>query len=381
MPAGYIDGNLNWSTNWDDLTAPDHSFYGLALGSEDALYGAFSSTQSGVARTLYTKSGVPVPGIYWDYLTTDLDAGVRFSGEPNSLNVSSRTLWAIDDRDYDPATKEGCLWAFGDTLASAGPWLIEPENKGVLGCDPVSGKNQEVDLRWQQLSLASVYEIELARDIAFSLEITEAEPSTNPYYEPPVLTRPAYRILPGVLPESNARYYWRLRVRQAATGQVIRSRWSARDSFSIEPGLPVVARYLGLQAVRPLDGRANMPASSIAFSWTSFKDATEYEFILAKDAALKDILVRETVPTTAYRFSGKLDYGSSYFWQVSATKPIPSEPSAVFSFNTAARPDPTPAAPLPDTELLRWLQVSILINILGLVSVIGLIIFFRSRRV
>jgi hypothetical protein len=85
--------------------------------------------------------------------------------------------------------------------------LIEPEDRTALGCDPVSGRNQEVALRWQQLSLADAYEIEIARDEDFSLRITEAEPQTNPYYEPAMVTSPAYRIVPGILPEANTTYY------------------------------------------------------------------------------------------------------------------------------------------------------------------------------
>ncbi len=187
--------------------------------------------------------------------------------------------------------------------------------------------------------------------------------------------------MPGILPEANSTYYWRIRVRQAATGQVIRSHWSEEGSFSIKAGLPVVSPHLGAQALKPVHGASNIPASSVAFSWTSFKDATEYELVLAKDSALTDILARESLPTTAYRYSGRLDYDTSYFWQVAATKPVPSEPSPVFSFTTAARPSPPPAAPPPYYELLQWLQASVLINMLGFVIIIAMVILFRNRRI
>ncbi len=378
--GGIYRWSLNRSDSWDDMAPPNHSFYGIALGNRGALYGACSSTESGVDRTLYARSGIPKPGVYWDYVTTGLPASVQFRTEPSSLSISTHTLWAIDARDYNPAGNEGCLWAFTDTLAKAGPRLLEPDNMMALGCDPVSGRNEEVDLGWQQLSLADAYEIEIAKDEAFSLRITEAEPTTNPYYEPAMVTRPAYRILPGILPEANETYYWRLRVRQAATGQVIRSQWSEKSSFSIKAGLPVVSPHLGAQALKPAHGGGNMPVSPVAFSWTPFKGTTEYEFVLAKDSALQDILARETVPTTAYKYSGRLDYDSDYFWQISATKPVPSEPSPVFSFTTVPRPSPTPATPPPFYELLRWLQISVLINVLGFVLIVAMVILFRSRR-
>jgi hypothetical protein len=376
--GGIYRWSLNRSYRWDDMAPPNHSFYGIALGIQGALYGAYSSTESGIDRSLYARSGIPKPGVYWDSITTGLVAGVRFSTEPSAISISESSLWAIDARGYDPADDEGCLWAFTDTLARAGPRLIEPEYGTALGCDPVSGRNQEVDLRWQQLSLADAYELEIARDEDFSLRVIEAEPQTNPYYEPPVVTSPAYRIVPGILPEANTTYYWRVRVREATTGQVIRSHWSEKSSFSIKAGLPVVSPYIGAQDLKPAHGADNIPVSSIAFSWTPFKGVTEYELVLAKDPALTDIIVRENLPTTAYRYGGRLDYDTSYFWQVSATKPLPSEPSPVFSFTTTANPKPPPTTPYD--KLLHWLQISTLINVFGFIAIAATLILFRSRR-
>ncbi len=382
--GGIYRWSLGRSDSWEDMAAPNHSFYGLALGNRGALYGVYSSPESGIDRTLYPRSGIPKPGVYWDSITTGLAASVKFSTEPNSLSISENTLWTIDARDYDPADNEGCLWVFTDTLAGAGPRLIAPENMTALGCDPVSGRNQEVDLRWQQLSLADAYEIEIARDEDFSLRITEAEPQTNPYYTPAMVTNPAYRILPGILPEANNTYYWRVRVRQAATGQVIRSHWSADGSFSIKAGLPVTSPHLGAQTLKPGHGASNMPVSFVAFSWTPFKDSTEEEFVVAKDSALTDIIVQESLPTTAYKYNGRLDYDTCYFWQVTATKPVPGEPSPVFSFTTIAKPSPASTPSLPYYQILHLLQASVLINILGfiiLIILVTVIIILMKRRI
>ena len=180
---------------------------------------------------------------------------------------------------------------------------------------------------------------------------------------------------------ANSTYYWRVRVRQVATGQVIRSYWSEAGSFSIKAGLPVVSPYLGAQALNPIHDADNIPISFIAFSWTPFKEATEYNFVLATDSALTDIIVQESLPTTAYRYSGRLDYDTPYFWQIAATKPLPSEPSPVFSFITASKPSTPPEAPSLYGQLLQWLQISVLINILGFVIIVAMMILFRSRRI
>ncbi len=378
--GGIYRWSLGRSSIWDDLAPPDHSFYSVHLGSSGPVYGAFSSVNSGVDRAIYPRSGIPKPGVYWDSVTVGLAPNVQFSGEPDAMAISETTLWAIDTRDYDPAIGVGRLWAFTDTLAGRELRLIEPAYGAELGCDPVSGRNEDIGLYWEQLSLADAYEVEIARDEDFSLRITEAEPPDNPYYGPPAVTNPAYRILPAALPEANATYYWRVRVREAATNQVIRSYWSETGSFIIKAGLPVSAPHIGAQALNPAHGDGQIPISFIAFSWTPFKETTEYKFVLAKDSALTDIVVLENLPTTAYRFSGRLDYDTDYFWQVTATQPLPGEPSPVFSFTTV----PEPAAPQESVplygQLLHWLQISVLINILGFVVIAGVMIVLRNRR-
>jgi hypothetical protein len=92
------------------------------------------------------------------------------------------------------------------------------------------------------------------------------------------------------------------------------------------------------------------------------------------------MVVQENLLTTAYKYSGRLDYDTGYFWQVTATKPLPSEPSPVFSFTTV----PEPAAPQDSapvySQLLNWLQISVLVNILGFVVILGMMIIFRNHR-
>ncbi len=379
--GGIYRWNLGKSHSWDDLSPPNHSFYGIASSGRGVVYGAYCSAESGTDRALYPRSGIPKPGIYWDSLATGLASGVEFTIEPSAITASVSSLWAVDARDYSPAIGQGCLWAFTDTLARTGPKLIEPNIGAVVGYDPVSGKNQEVALRWQQLSLADGYEIEIARDAAFSLRVTEAEPAANPFYQPAVLTSPAYRIPPGVLPEADTTYYWRVRVRQAATSQMIRSHWSEKGSFSVKAGFRVVSPYLGAQALEPVHGARDIPVSAVAFSWTPFQGAKEYEFVLARDSALREKLAQETVMTSAYIYRGRLDYATTYFWQVAATKPVPSEASPVFSFTTVAQPLP-PMPSEPYYQLLHWLQASVLVNVFGFITLVAMVIlFFRSRRI
>jgi len=379
--GGIYRWSLGRSSAWDDLAPPNHSFYSVHISSDGPIYGAFSSPGSGVDRALYPRIGVPKPGVNWDSLSVGLAANVLFSSEPDAMELSENTLWAIDARNYDISTGVGQLWAFTDPLAGPGLRLISPAYGSSVGCDPVSGRNQDVDFAWEQLSLAEDYEFEIAKDEDFNFRVAEAEPATNPYYTPPSLTNPAYRILPGLLPEANTIYYWRVRVRQAATGQVIRSYWSDTGSFNIKAGLPVAASHLGAQALRPEHGACTVPISFVAFSWTPFKETTEYKFLLARDSALTDIIVEEYVPTTAYKYNGRLDHDTDYFWQVTASKPLPSEPSPVFSFTTIPEPPATQTSAPLYQQLLQWLQISVLLNVFGFFGVVALTIMFWRRRI
>ena len=42
------------------------------------------------------------------------------------------------------------------------------------GADPVTGRNQQVDLAWEQLCLATGYELQIAKDKDFTLRINPA---------------------------------------------------------------------------------------------------------------------------------------------------------------------------------------------------------------
>jgi hypothetical protein len=154
---------------------------------------------------------MPKPGVAWDCLIVGLENNVTpegydncdegrtgvddtwpvFTLEPSSLKAcgcctldTDTTLYAIDDADYaartvildepccppDPApcpycatVKGGLVWAFTDCVAKKGPALITAD-KTLIGCDPVSGRAQEVNLCWEQLCVADAYDIEIAKN-------------------------------------------------------------------------------------------------------------------------------------------------------------------------------------------------------------------------
>ena len=161
---------IDESTAWEELEPPNSEFYGLAQRN-DVLYGVWhipgSPTESGVDRTLYPRAVVP-PALEWDDLTAELPTPppppapppplVSFTCEPSALKIASNDyndLWAIDDKPYNwrAVPKDGCLWAYTDTIAKVGPWTTAPASGDFIPVDPVSGRAKEVNFKWRRSAM------------------------------------------------------------------------------------------------------------------------------------------------------------------------------------------------------------------------------------
>ncbi|HUS04467.1 MAG TPA: hypothetical protein VMY79_02975, partial [Dehalococcoidia bacterium] len=118
---------------------------------------------------------------------------------------------------------------------------------------------------------------------------------------------------------------------------------------------------------------------SPGFSWRGFPQTTKYEFVLARDADLTQVVVKEKVPASAYIYSGQLDWGTTYFWQVKAIEPVPSEPSDVGIFTvmpeqpTAAATPPAVPPVIPLTPLWIWAVIGVLSLLVIVVIVLCLV--------
>ena len=273
-----------------------------------------------------------------------------------------------------------------ETQAISGPATDQtlPPEQTLVGSDPVSGQGEEVDLRWEQLCLSAEYQVQIAKDPDFRILVVDTGP-----YAPASLTSPgAYYPAGGQASspssltgwsnlEAAHTYYWRVRVRQAASGQHILSPWSEVQSFTVKPGTQIASTSYGIQPIYPNNGLNTSPIKSVSFSWSPLNDTTEYRFVLAKDAAMTQVLADANVTTTAYNYEGQLDYGQVYFWRLMALEPAPSDWSTTFSFRTEAAPTP-PAIPMPPT-IPMWVWFFIAIGLILIVVVIVLIFIMRRR--
>jgi hypothetical protein len=136
-----------------------------------------------------------------------------------------------------------------DSAAASAPAVSAPAESEVvdeggqtIGKDPVSGRNQQVDFGWEQYCYSSEYQLQIAKDPECTLIVLDTGAFAPASSMAPAAYFPAGGLAasPSSLTgwaglEAGHTYYWRVRVRQAATGQYIRSPWSEVKSFTIEP--------------------------------------------------------------------------------------------------------------------------------------------------
>jgi len=397
------DGIWRWaiglSTAWGQIDesvtrlGKGQCISGLVTGEEGTLYTLRAEPLGGDAGGM-TRSLNPGEPCIWhvefDIVNATLPADTVFDPLliiPNTLphlklseGTAQNELWSVD-------TANNIIYRFQDNLCKVGPFTID---SGVIGCDPVSGRAQEVNLCWEQLSLADAYDIEVAKDADFSIRIIDwvAEDAITGFLVSASVTSPCtYFPAGGAVAEGSAIaqwgnlecghiYHWRVRVRHAATTEVIRSPWSEVRNFTVKTGLPVRAEYYGPRLLSPDNGCIGCPVKPASFSWSPFKETTRYRFVLANDAAMTQVIAQATLNTTAYEYKGTLDYSTNYFWRVMALEPVPSDWSATFCFQTESSPALlSPPAELPATPSWIWMIISI-----GVILVIATLTLISKTR-
>jgi hypothetical protein len=397
------DGIWRWvighSTEWEQIDESvtrlgmGQRISGLITGDEGTLYALRSEPVDGAGAGGMTRSlnpsQLPTTQVEFDIVNATLPVGATFDPLlifPNTLphlklagNAVQNELWSVDTANH-------IIYRFQDNLCKLGPFTIA---SGEIGCDPVSGRAQEVNLCWEQLSLADAYDIEVAKDKDFSIRIIDwvAEDAVTGFLIPASVTAPcAYFPAGGAAAggselavagnlECGHTYSWRVRVRHAATTEVIRSPWSEIRSFTVKTGLPVRAEYYGPRLLSPNNGCIGCPVEPASFSWSPFKETTKYRFVLAKDAAMTQVIAQATVATTAYEYKSTLDYSTNYFWRVMTLEPSPSDWSATFSFQTEPAPTPLPtSAEASTTPLWVW----VVIGIGAILVIVTLVLIFKT---
>ncbi len=385
---------INQSQRWDIIrrTAAGRQISGMA-SVKGIIYGLWHTAAGGSGAERSLDPAVSLTSLEWDTLQAGATTA-RFDITPTALkySISDTTviLWTIDTAPAAP--QDNTVMVYFDCLAWNRPNLTL-SNNAVIGCDPAAGRNQEVNFTWDDICADNRYQLQIAKDDKFTLRVFDSS-DAFPFLLPPDITSPSlvyfaggggtFPALAGIpVPELECGhgYYWRVRARAAVTGDVIRSPWSESRAFTIKAGFRVTTPYYGPQLLAPDNGcgcPCNAPA---AFSWTPFKETTDYRFELSTNPDMSRPLVSTTVKATAYQYRGQLKCDTTYFWRVMAVQPAPSEWSAVFSFKvhpTEPTATTTLAATAPVTQTPLW--VWLVIGLGGMLVVIIIILMLSLKR-
>jgi len=132
-----------------------------------------------------------------------------------------------------------------------------------------------------------------------------------------------------------------------------------------------------LQLLSPNNGSLRCPVDHPSFSWSPYYETTKFKFVLAKDAAMTQVVKEAEVTDTSYDYDGTLDYGTNYFWRVMALEPATSDWSATFSFQTEAAPPPPPEA-APQT--ITWPLAILMLIVIALAASSGIVTWLIISR-
>jgi hypothetical protein len=371
-------------------TAAGNPMTSAATGG--VLYAAYCFTcdgelYTGVARNLNPASTPCCEEESWDWLIEGLSQGTDgdecFGTEPSSLRIcgcltadTNSILWALDHDCYQLSDgKDGSVWQYEDCLAKAGVDLVSPKDKADIDClaCPEYCYSEPITLKWDRLCTACSYDLEVSLDDDFT------ELVVDEYVEPEVGEEPSF-LIEGLT--CGLTYYWRVRVADAESDELIRSWWSETRSFTI-----AAPTGYGVQLISPRIGETGLPVGGAAFSWTSVSDTSSYNFVLSKNADLSaPILSKSLLTGTALAYAETLDYSTAYYWQVTALKGTNVlSTSAIGTFTTMAEPEeapppvvipPAPQPPAPITPAFIWA----IIGIGAVLIIVVIILIVRTRR-
>jgi hypothetical protein len=229
--------------------------------------------------------------------------------ELTNLQIGTRYYWKVQAVNAFGPGPWSQRWSFtvGQTNPpTAAPVLVHPAN-GATGV-PTSPR-----LTWQRVERAGAYEVQVARDEAF----TEVFKSAR--------TDKLFAEISGLA--INTRYYWRARgLNNAGEGP-----WSAIWRFNTLASPPPVAAPALLHPANEATGVAWQPTE---FSWRSVERAHRYQLQVSKNAEFSYIIINNFYTTTSAAVNTLAE--NTLFWRVRAVNAAGEGPwSTIRSFTTA----------------------------------------------
>lgn len=380
---------IGTSTAWTDIfkdTIPG-GIYGLAI-NDNTLYALEFNSSTGQS-TLWkhlSPTTITSSSLNWSHSTTTAstdidDTEVHLNAAPRALKVSRGKEWAVKTNNTNK------LYSFTDiaieiTSTKPLPGFVNPVNAKT-------GLAYDIAFKWDRPTGATAYELQIALDSQFFILIGTVVIATD---KSPVF------LLVGPNQTGDARidfmpgstYYWRVRTTQPSY-----SEYSEAQSFHLAP-----LRALVPELSTPANGSTDISRKPY-FSWEPVAGASEYHFVLGDNATMTSPIINIKVENTGLAVTQELDYGTTYFWKVRATKPAGSDWSTLANFTVRKESiEPVPQVvvkqmspviinlpelppqkiiiftppPAPQSAVPDYLRVAIIIMAVLLLAIIALII-------
>lgn len=344
---------------------------GIALGGTTLYVTTANTSDSYLYRSLTPAAAVPG----WNTVGATANA-LQFVNTTRALFVSvgsdkNPKLWALNL----PTSKS--LQSFTDTLTLAGPALTGPANGTVIQINSANGQAVDVAFQWNAVTGATLYDMDISLDSAFTQIILPTTSATNLKVIGPNAT--------GTIFQPDITYYWRVRVDPAGP---MDSPYSATGNFKVGSLAP-------LKLLSPAQSATDVPILP-TFSWTEAQGATTYQIFVSDDPTFAIITFSGSSDKPVYSPdpSNALIYSHTYYWRVRVSAPATAVTSYAYGvFTTQAEPTTTvPPITVTETQLTITQTVPPEVNVIpnyllwiiigiGAVLVIALIVLIvRTRR-
>jgi hypothetical protein len=322
---------IDTSTSWTDIlrNTTTGGIYGLAM-DDGTLYALEFNTSTGQSTLWQCLSPTTATSTSsdWSYSTTTAktdndDTEVHLNATPRALKASPGELWAVKTNSKNK------LYRFTDILIEI--TLRKPASGFTNLINATNGLAYDMAFSWERPSEATEYELQIAYDKNFYIIITKVTVATE---------EPTICVLVGPSQTGDARVnfmpgttcYWRVR-----TTQPLYSLYSETRSFTTEP---IGALVPGL--LTPANGSTDISRKP-SFSWDPISGTSEYHFVLSDNATMTSPIIDIKVENASFTMTEELDYGTTYFWKVRATKPVESDWSTLGNFTVKEKPtEPVP---------------------------------------
>jgi hypothetical protein len=216
-----------------------------------------------------------VSGITDTFLVVKLANDSSYFWHVKSINVADSSAWSTE-------------WKFTDRASPSAPSPASPANGSVS--QPLS-----VTLKWDSVSTATVYQIQVLTDTNSATLTIRNDDSTSSLTD----TSKAFTFT------YDSTYYWRVRAKNAGGAGA----WSTIYKFTTILVTPVLKS--------PSSGVSGLPLTD-TLKWSGVSGATLYRIQVSLDT---NFLTASIVVDSAQSDSSKaitLSYGTKYFWRVLA---------------------------------------------------------------